>query len=83
MNAFLIAATVMLAGFVPILAVCVRGRPMDAVVALELGGALVTTVLLCLAEGFHRSIYLDVPIMAAVLSAVGGLIFARFLGRHI
>ena len=34
MNAFLVAATVMLAAFVPILVVCVRGQPIDAVVAL-------------------------------------------------
>jgi multisubunit Na+/H+ antiporter MnhF subunit len=82
-NAFLTAATVLLVGFVPVGVVCLRGRPIDAVVALELGGALATTILLCLAEGFHRSVYFDVPIACAVLTWVSGLVFARFLGRHL
>jgi multisubunit Na+/H+ antiporter MnhF subunit len=82
-NAFLIAATAMLAAFIPILVVCLRGQPIDAVVALELAGAIATTILLCLAQGFARSSYLDLPVAAAVLSAVSGLVFARFLGRHI
>ena len=83
MNGFLIAATAMLAGFVPILWVCVRGQPIEAVVALELGGAFTTTILLCLAAGFARPSYLDLPVAAAVLSAVSGLVFARFLGDNI
>ena len=83
MNAFLIAGTVMLAAFVPVLVVCVLRPPIDGVVALELSGALATTILLCLAQGFARPSYLDLPIAAAVLSAAGGLVFARFLGRHI
>lgn len=83
MNDFLLAATVMLAGFIPIGVVCLRGGPMDALAALELAGALATTILLCLAEGFGRSSYFDVPVACATLTWVSGLIFARFLGRHI
>jgi multisubunit Na+/H+ antiporter MnhF subunit len=59
----------------------VRLRPIDGLVALELAGAVVTLVLLCLAEGFHRSAYFDVPVVCAALTWVGGLVFARFLGR--
>jgi multisubunit Na+/H+ antiporter MnhF subunit len=83
MNAFTLAATVMLAGFVPILAVAVRSGPIDALAGLELAGALATTVLLCLAEGFGRSSYFDVPVVCAAATWVSGLVFARFLGRHI
>jgi multisubunit Na+/H+ antiporter MnhF subunit len=82
-NAFTLAATVMLAGFVPILAVAVRSGPIDALAGLELAGALATTVLLCLAEGFGRSSYFDVPVVCAAATWVSGLVFARFLGRHI
>jgi multisubunit Na+/H+ antiporter MnhF subunit len=83
MNAFTLAATVMLAGFVPILAVAVRSGPIDALAGLELAGALATTILLCLAEGFGRSSYFDVPVVCAAATWVSGLVFARFLGRHI
>ena len=63
MNEFLLAATVMLAGFVPVGIVCLREGPIDALAALELAGALATTILLCLSEGFGRSFYFDVPVV--------------------
>jgi multisubunit Na+/H+ antiporter MnhF subunit len=80
-NAFTIAATVLLAGLVPLGAVAAFRRPVDGLVALELAGAIVVLVLLCLAEGFHRSTYYTVPVVAAVMSWIGGLVFTRFLGR--
>lgn len=83
MNAFEIAATVLLGGFLPLGAVLLRGRPIEAVVALELCGALMTLVLLCLAEGFHRSTYFAVPIVSALLTWVSGLIYVRFLARRL
>ena len=83
MNAFTIAATALLAGYVPLGYVCLRLRPIDGVVALEAGGALTTLVLLCLGEGFHRSAYFDVPVACAALTWVGGMVFARFLGRFL
>jgi hypothetical protein len=55
MNAFETAATALLCGYVPLLFVVVRRRPIDGLVALELGGTLAVLILLCFAEGFHRS----------------------------
>jgi multisubunit Na+/H+ antiporter MnhF subunit len=80
-NAFLVAATILLLGLVPLGAVAVVRRPIDGVVALEAAGALMVLVLLCLAEGFHRSSYFGVAVVAALMSWIGGLVFARFLGR--
>jgi multisubunit Na+/H+ antiporter MnhF subunit len=82
-NEFLIAALVMMAGFIPIGIVCVRSGPFDALAALELGGALATTILLCLAQGFERSSYFDVPVVCAAMTWVSGMVFARFMGRHL
>jgi multisubunit Na+/H+ antiporter MnhF subunit len=82
-NAFTIAATALLAGYVPLGYVALRLREIDGVVALELGGALTTLVLLCLGEGFHRSAYFDVPVVCAALTWVGGMVFARFFGRFL
>jgi len=61
--------------------VLVRARPIDAVVALELCGTLTTLALLCLAEGFHRSVYFGLALVTAAATWVCGLIFARFFGR--
>ena len=81
MNAFLVAALALLVGLVPLGAVAVVRRPIDGVVALEAAGAIVVLALLCFAEGFHRSTYYDVAVIAALMSWISGLVFARFLGR--
>ena len=83
MDAFAIAATALLAGFVPLGWVALRGREIDGVAALELGGAVATLVLLCMSEGFHRSSYFDVPIVCVVLTWIGALVFARFFAKDL
>lgn len=80
MNIWLIGATVLLAGLLPCGWVLLRGRLTEALVALELSGTIVTLVLLLLAEGFHRSSYFTLPLVAAALSFVGTMVFIRFLG---
>jgi multisubunit Na+/H+ antiporter MnhF subunit len=80
-NAFEIAAAVLLAGFVPLGTVAVRSRPVDGLVALSAAGTLTTLVLLCFAEGFDRSFEFGVAVVAAVMTWAGGLVFARILGR--
>jgi multisubunit Na+/H+ antiporter MnhF subunit len=80
-NAFTIAATALLLGYLPLGWVAVRRRPIDGLVALELGGSIAVLVLLCLAAGFHRSFEYSVAVVAAVVTWIGGLVFARFLGR--
>jgi multisubunit Na+/H+ antiporter MnhF subunit len=80
-NAFLIAATVLLAMLVLPGIVIVRSRPIDGIVALQLCGTTITLVLLCLAEGFHRSVYFNVPLVSALSVWVGGLVYVRFIGR--
>lgn len=81
MNAFVWASIGLLVPFFPLLAVAVVRRPIDGLVALECGGVLLVLVLLCLAEGFHRSFEYAVAIVAALMTWIGGLVFARFLGR--
>ena len=81
MNAFTVTATVLLACLAPLGWIAARRRPIDGLVALELGSTLSVLALVCLAEGFHRSFEFGVAIAAAVSSWIGGLVFARFLGR--
>lgn len=83
MNAFAWAAFALVAGYIPLLWIAVRRRPIDGLLALEMGGILLVLVLLCLAEAFHRSFEYGVAIVAAVMTWIGGLVFARFLGRWV
>jgi multisubunit Na+/H+ antiporter MnhF subunit len=48
---------------------------------MQLAGTVATLVLLCLAEGLQRSFLYTLPVVAALMSWIGGLVFARFLGR--
>jgi multisubunit Na+/H+ antiporter MnhF subunit len=80
-NAWLIAATVLLAAQAPLLIVLARAPRIDALVALELAGTNATIVLLLFAEGFNRSFYDGPAIVLALLSFAGSLVFARVLER--
>jgi multisubunit Na+/H+ antiporter MnhF subunit len=82
MNVWLVGATALLAGLLPCGWVVLRGRLTEALVGLELGGTVVTVVLVLLAEGFHRSSYFTLPLVLAALSFVGTLAFIRFLGNR-
>lgn len=81
MNMWLLAATVLLVALAPLLFVLLRAPRIDALVALELTGTIVTLVLLLLAEGFGRPLYDVVAITLAVLTFFGALAYARMLER--
>jgi multicomponent Na+:H+ antiporter subunit F len=83
MNMWLAAATILLAGLVPVGVVIVRRPLLEALVALELAGVLNTLVLLLLAEAFDRPQFMDVALVLALLSLAGGLVFARMAERWI
>ena len=81
MNAFVLAAIVMLAGMVPCGVVLCRGTLMDAVVAYEAISAIAVMVLVLLAEGFRRPGEFELPVLLAVLLFGSGLVFVRMLER--
>ena len=81
MNAFTVAAVALVAGWIPLGYVMLRRRALDGLIALELAGTIAVLVLLCLAEGFHRSFEYGVAVIAAVLSWLSGMVFTRLLGR--
>ncbi len=81
MNAFVLAATVLLAALAPLLVTASMRRPIDGLVALEAAGALATLALVCLSVGLGEPLFFTVSVIAAVASWIGGLVFARFLGR--
>ena len=83
MNAYLIAATALVAAIAPPAVVCARGRPIEGAVALQLCTTTTTVALLCLCAGFHRAVYFNIAVIAAALSGVNALVTARMLGHRI
>jgi multicomponent Na+:H+ antiporter subunit F len=63
-----------------LIGVC-RGAPTERLVALQCLSVVMTVALVVLSVGFGRPTYLDVPLVLAVVSLAGSLVFARFFGR--
>jgi multisubunit Na+/H+ antiporter MnhF subunit len=80
MNIWFVGATILLLALVPVAYVLVRGEVVEALVALELAGTVVTVILLLIGEGFKRNSYYTLPLVLAFTNVVGVLIFVRFLG---
>jgi multisubunit Na+/H+ antiporter MnhF subunit len=81
-NVWLGGATALLVGLVPCAFVCIRARPLDGVVALQLAGTLTASALVLLAEGFHRPSYFTLPLVLVTTAFVGTLLLVRFLGAR-
>ena len=82
MNAFQIAAAVLIAGLVPCGYVCMRGSFAEGVVGVQLAGTVAALALLALAQSEHRQPFADLALVLAVLSFAGTLLFARFLEEN-
>jgi multicomponent Na+:H+ antiporter subunit F len=44
---------------------------------------IVTIALVLFTIGFGRTPFMDLPLALAIMSFGGGLVFARFLGKHL
>jgi multisubunit Na+/H+ antiporter MnhF subunit len=80
-NAFVIAAILMLMGVVPCGIVVWRSTVMEAVVGYQAISSIVVMVLVLLAVGFGRLGELELPIVLAVLLFGSGLVFVHALER--
>lgn len=83
MNVWEIAAVVLVAVMLPCGAVCVLAGATAALAAFEVASTVATTTLMVLSEGFHRQPFIDLAVVLAMLSLVGGLAFARMMERDL
>lgn len=83
MNLWDAAGMAVAAGLVPCADMCLRGSPERRLVGFEMASLLLTLAMVLFTVGFHRSIYIDLPLALAVMSFGGGLVFARFLEKHL
>lgn len=83
MNQWLWASTVLIGLEVPLLLGAVLVSRLEAVALLQAAGGIATIALVTLAEGFHRTAYTVLGLVAAVLTFAGGMIFVRFFEREL
>ena len=83
MNAWLLAALVLVLAWLPCVAVCVLAGEFDALVATELGSTLLVSVLMLLATALKRQPFIDLALAFVLVSIVGSLAFARTMEERI
>jgi multicomponent Na+:H+ antiporter subunit F len=62
---------------------CLRGSPERRLVGLEMTSLIITIALVLFAIGFGRIPFIDLSLALAIMSFGGGLVFARFLEKHL
>ena len=83
MSQWLLGAAVLAVCLVPCAAVCFYAGPLSGLAALQVAGGLTTSILILLTEAFRRQPFIDLALVFAVLSVVGGILFARIMERHL
>lgn len=76
-----VALVLVVAAAGPCLLATCRGEPGERLVAVQALAVVLTVTLVVLSVGQDRPAYLDVPLVLALVSLAGSLVFARFFGR--
>jgi multisubunit Na+/H+ antiporter MnhF subunit len=80
MNPWLLGTIALLgAGLAPAVWIGSRGEPQDRLVGLELGGVVATLAMMSFAQAVGQSSYLIVPLVLALVSVAGILVYTRLL----
>jgi multisubunit Na+/H+ antiporter MnhF subunit len=81
MTVWVLAAGVLLiGGLIPAMVLAYRGPAEVRLVGLELVSVIGILVMVLLCQAFNQSSYLIVPLVLALLSFAGTLVFTRLLG---
>lgn len=83
MNFWMVIATLTGGCLIPCAWICLRGSAEKRLVGLEMTGIVVTIDLVLLTIGYGRLPFMDIPLTLAILSFGAGLVFARFLEKHL
>lgn len=83
MNFWLLSGVVVSAALVPCADMCLRGSPERRLVGLEMTSVIVTVAMVLFTIGFGRIPFIDLPLALAIMSFGGGLVFTRFLEKHL
>ncbi len=82
-NPWLWAGAGVTASLGPCALMCLRGTPERRLVGVEMASVVITLAMVLFTIGFGRFILIDLPLALAIMSFGGGLVFARFLEKHL
>jgi multisubunit Na+/H+ antiporter MnhF subunit len=82
-NHWFVAGAAVSFTLIPCADMCLRGSPERRLVGLQMASLLITIAMVMFTVGFGRSLFIDLPLALAIMSFGGGLVFARFLEKHL
>lgn len=83
MNLWMLASAGAMLSLIPCAAMSLRGSPERRLVGVEMTGIVLTLILVLLTVGFGRLPFIDLAVTLAIMSFGSGLVFARFLEKHL
>lgn len=83
MNAWIATAIAVGACLIPCAWACLRGSAERRLVGLEMTSIIVIVELVLLTLAYGRLPFIDLPLTLAMLTFGAGLVFARFLEKHL
>jgi multicomponent Na+:H+ antiporter subunit F len=79
----MLTAMVTSVSLIPCAWACLHGGPERRLVGLEMTGIIITILLVLLTMARHRLPFIDMPLTLALLTFGAGVVFARFLEKHL
>ena len=83
MNAWLLAGAGVSLSLLPCAAMCLRGGAERRLVGFQMTGIVVILALVIFTVVFSRMPFIDIALTASIMGFGGGLVFARFLEKHL
>ncbi len=83
MNLWVGTGVAVSAALLPCAWMALRGSPERRLVGTQMAGLLLTIAMVLFTVGWNRVPYIDLPLTLAIMSFGGGLVYARFLEKHL
>ena len=83
MNLWTATGAVVASALLPCAWSALRGTPERRLVGVQMASLILTIAMVLFTVGWDRPPYIDLPLTLAILSFGGGLVYARFLEKHL
>ncbi|HLI76309.1 MAG TPA: MrpF/PhaF family protein [Acidobacteriaceae bacterium] len=83
MNLWLMAGGGVCLSLIPCAFLCLTGKAERRLVGFQMASLVIILALVIFTVAFGRMPFIDIALTAAIMSFGGGIVFARFLEKHL
>ncbi len=83
MNLWIWTGMAVASALLPCAWIALGGSPERRLVGMQMASLLLTIAMVLFTVGWNRVPYIDLPLTLAIMSFGGGLVYARFLEKHL